>query len=230
MDPMLSKSLLAGETFKCTEELVSIISMLSVNNAIFFRPKDKAVHADKAHKQLHRPHGDHMTLLNIWNQWAEMNYSVQWCFENFIQPRSMKRARDVREQLIGLMDRVDLELVGVEDPADTVPIRKCLAAGFFSNSARLQKSGDSYRTLKQNQTVLIHPSSTLFSDNPKWVIFYELVLTSKEFMRQVLEIDAKWLVEVAPHYVKAHDVADGDRGPGGKNRMPKALGKSIDSI
>ena len=33
-----------------------------------------------------------MTLLNVWNAWAETQHSTQWCFENFIQVRSMRKA------------------------------------------------------------------------------------------------------------------------------------------
>ena len=39
-------------------------------------------------------------------------------------------------------------------------IKKAVAAGFFYNTARLQKDG-SYRTVKHPQTVHIHPSSSL---------------------------------------------------------------------
>ena len=41
--------------------------MLSVNNTIFYRPKDKAVLADTARLNLIKAGGDHMTLLNVWN-------------------------------------------------------------------------------------------------------------------------------------------------------------------
>ena len=226
IDPMMSKALLASETYECSDEVVSIMAMLSVQNSIFFRPKDKMVLADQAHKSLRRPHGDHLTLLNVWNQWVELGFSTQWCYENYIQPRSMKRARDVRDQLVGLMERVDLPMIANANPNDTIPIRKAITSGFFHNAAKLQRSGDSYRTMKQNQSVLIHPSSSLFQDNPKAVVFYELVLTSKEYMRQVLEIEAGWLLEVAPHYYKEAELVEGNKGVGGKNKMPKTVGKS----
>ena len=54
--------------YKCTEEILSIAAMLSVNNSIFYRPKDKIVHADTARVNFFRPGGDHMTLLNVYNQ------------------------------------------------------------------------------------------------------------------------------------------------------------------
>ena len=33
--------------------------------------------------------------------------------------------------------------------------------------------------------VFIHPSSALFQRQPDWVVYFELVLTSKEYMREV---------------------------------------------
>lgn len=96
--------------------------MLSVNSSIFYRPKDKIVHADTARQNFFVPGGDHLMLLNVYNQWAETNFSTQWCFENFIQHRSMKRARDVRDQLEGLMERVEIEVNS--NPSEDVGIRK----------------------------------------------------------------------------------------------------------
>ncbi|KAF9094822.1 hypothetical protein BGX23_001537 [Mortierella sp. AD031] len=218
-DPMLAKTMIMAEKYHCTEEIASIVAMLSVQNAIFYRPKDKKVHADKARQNLTKPGGDHLTLLNIWDQWVETNYSIQWCFENFLQHRSMTRARDIRDQMVGLMERTEVAMVSNPNPNDTSPIRKAITSGFFYNAAKLTKSGDSYRTVKSQQTVMIHPSSSLYQVNPKWVVYYELVLTSKEFMRVVMEIDSTWLTEVAPHYYKDKDLDDDS-----KKKMPKTQG------
>ena len=49
---------------------------------------------------------------------------------------------------------------------------------------------------------MIHPNSSLFEDLPRWVIYHELVFTTKEYMRNTIEIENKWLLEVAPHYYK----------------------------
>jgi len=49
--------------------------MLSVNNTIFYRPKDRKVHADTAKKNFYRPGGDHIALLNVYDQWKDNNYS-----------------------------------------------------------------------------------------------------------------------------------------------------------
>lgn len=172
LDPLLSKMILASEQYKCSEEIVSICAMLSVNSSIFYRPKDKQVHADNARTNLFKPGGDHLTLLNVWTQWQETGYSMQWCYENFIQYRSMKRARDVRDQLYGLLERVEIE--PVSNPTDLIAIRKAITAGFFYHTARLGKSGDSYKTIKHNQTVGIHPSSSLFQQKVKFYFYFFL--------------------------------------------------------
>ncbi len=218
VDPMMSKMLISAEKYGCVEEVLSVTAMLNTGGALFYRPKDKAVHADNARLNFHRPGGDHLTLLCVWNEWVESGYSTQWCFENFIQHRSMRRARDVRDQLAGLMDRVEIEIssCGGED----VPVRKAVTAGYFYNTARLSRSGN-YKTVKHAQDVQVHPSSCMKELRPRWLIYHELVFTTREYMRQVIEIENKWLLEVAPHYYRAKDIEDAS-----SKKMPKARGRA----
>lgn len=37
------QTLLASEKYKCSEDIITIISMLTVGNSVFYRPKDRAV-------------------------------------------------------------------------------------------------------------------------------------------------------------------------------------------
>eukprot|EP00434_Breviolum_minutum_P046423 symbB.v1.2.041983.t1/scaffold8970.1/size4537/1 len=66
MDPQQSKSLIQADKYKCVDEVVTICSMLGVDGAIFYRPKDKGLHADNARKNFHKPGGDHMTMLHVY--------------------------------------------------------------------------------------------------------------------------------------------------------------------
>ncbi|KAG7087465.1 hypothetical protein E1B28_013431 [Marasmius oreades] len=225
VDPMLSKAIISSEKYECTDEVLTIISMLSESGSLFYRPKDKKLHADQARQNFVRPGGDHFTLLNVWEQWADTNYSQQFCYEQFLQFKSLSRARDIRDQLAGLCERVEIVVQSNLNSNDITSIQKAITSGYFYNTGQLQKGGDSYRTLKTNHTVYIHPSSSLFQHQPpiKTVLYYELVMTSKSYMRQIMEIKPTWLLEVAPHYFKPTDVeqlATGDK------KMPntKALG------
>jgi pre-mRNA-splicing factor ATP-dependent RNA helicase DHX16 len=107
------------------------------------------------------------------------------------------------------IDYNDEKFSVVEDEYYT-NVRKAFASGFFYNTAKLTKSG-SYKTLKNQHTVHIHPSSSMFEALPKWVIYHELVFTTKEFMRSVIEISPEWLLEIAPHYYKPSDIADDEK-------------------
>ncbi|CAD6238916.1 unnamed protein product [Miscanthus lutarioriparius] len=219
LDPMLSKMIVASEKYKCSDEIISIASMLSIGNSIFYRPKDKQVHADNARLNFHTGNvGDHIALLNVYNSWKETDYSTQWCYENYIQVRSMKRVRDIRDQLQGLMERVEIEICS--NASDLDAIKKAITSGFFHHSARLQRDG-TYKTVKNPQTVHIHPSSGLAEIRPWWVVYHELVLTTKEFMHQVTELKPEWLVEIAPHYYQLKDVEDS-----GTKKLPKGQGRA----
>ena len=79
--------------------------------------------------------------------------------------------------------------------------QKAITSGFFRNAARKDPQ-EGYRTVTDNQVVYIHPSSALFNRQPEWVVYHELVLTTKEYMREVTTIDPKWLVEFAPAFFK----------------------------
>ncbi|KAG9255660.1 P-loop containing nucleoside triphosphate hydrolase protein [Emericellopsis atlantica] len=207
-DPMLAKAVIAADKEGCVDEVLSIVSMLGEASALFFRPKDKKIHADSARNRFTvKDGGDHLTLLNVFNQWVDSDYSPVWARENFLQQRSLTRARDVRDQLAKLCERVEVT-PSTCGASNLPPIKRAITAGFFPNAARLQKSGDSYRTVKTKTTVWIHPSSVLMSVDPpeKMVIYFELVQTTKEYMRSVMPIEPKWLSELAPHFHKKQDV------------------------
>lgn len=220
LDPMMSKVLIASETYGCSEEILTVVSMLSIGSSVFYRPKDKAVHADNAKMNFARGGGgDHLTLMRCYNEWVECDYSTQWCYENFLQVRNLNKARDIREQLEGLCDRVEVERLS--NPHDADAICKAMASGYFYNSAKLAGSGE-YKTIKNQHTVYIHPSSVLSRDDnpPPWLLYFELVFTTKEYMRMVSPIQGQWLMEIAPHYYKAADIEDATT-----KKMPKANAK-----
>ena len=83
-------------------------------------------------------------------------------------------------------------------------VRKAICGGFFQHAAKKDPQ-EGYKTLVEGTPVYIHPSSALFNKNPEWVIYHELVLTTKEYMREVTAIEPKWLTEVAPTFFKIAD-------------------------
>lgn len=102
--PQLSKMLLTSIDLGCSDEAITIVAMLSVQN-VFYRPRDKQAQADQKRAKFFQPDGDHLTMLSVYESWKQHGYSNEWCFDNFIQARGLKRAQDVRKQLISIMER-----------------------------------------------------------------------------------------------------------------------------
>jgi ATP-dependent RNA helicase DHX8/PRP22 len=188
MEPPLSKCLLTSVALGCSDEVLTIVAMISVQN-IFYRPKDKQAQADAKKNKFHQPEGDHLTLLAVYQAWKASGFSKPWCHENFIQQRAMSRAMDVRKQLITLMDRHQMDVVSCGKNLNRV--RQCIVAGFFFHAARKDPQ-EGYRTMIEGTPVFIHPSSACYQKSPDWVIYHELVQTTKEYMREVTVIEPSW--------------------------------------
>ncbi|EGY16821.1 Pre-mRNA-splicing factor ATP-dependent RNA helicase prp22 like protein [Verticillium longisporum] len=198
MEPSLAKVLIMSIDMNCSAEMLIIVAMLNLPN-VFYRPKEKQTQADQKKAKFHDPAGDHLTLLNVYNSWKQSSYSSPWCFENFIQARSMKRAKDVHDQLVKIMDRYRHPVVSCG--RNTQKVRQALCSGFFRNAARKDPQ-EGYKTLTEQTPVYLHPSSALFGKQAEWVIYHTLVLTTKEYMHCSTSIEPKWLVEAAPTFFK----------------------------
>ncbi|KAK8788930.1 hypothetical protein V5799_021294 [Amblyomma americanum] len=125
---------------------------------------------------------------------------TQWCYDNFINYRSMKSADNVRQQLSRIMDRFNLRRTSTEFTSKDyyINIRKTLVSGFFMQVAHLERTGH-YLTIKDNQVVQLHPSTCL-DHKPEWVVYNEFVLTTKNYIRTVTDIKPEWLIKIAPNY------------------------------
>ena len=125
--------------------------MLNTPNP-FMRPREAAKAADDAKARFQHVDGDHLTLLNVYHAWKNNQEAASWCYDNFLNHRSMKSADSVRAQLMRIMTRFGLELKSADFNSKEyyVNIRKCLLAGFFMQVAHLEKTGH-YLTVKDNQ-------------------------------------------------------------------------------
>eukprot|EP01080_Neovahlkampfia_damariscottae_P011062 gene11062-3770_t len=199
LDPQLSKTLIISPDFNCSNEILSIVAMLSVPQ-VFVRPKDKQEQSDSSKLQFCHNEGDHLTLLNVYHSYKSNYEDEKWCKENFLNARALRQADSVRNQLENLMKSLQLPLLSTDFKSKDyyVNIRKALTSGMFMQVASQEKSSH-YVTIKDNQLVAIHPSTCL-DHRPKWVIYNDFVLTTKNFVRTVTEIEPEWLLEFAPHF------------------------------
>lgn len=74
--------------------------------------------------------------------------------------------------------------------------------------AHLEKTGH-YLTIKDNQSVQLHPS-TVLDHKPEWVLYNEFVLTTKNYIRTVTDIKPEWLLSIAPQYYELPSLPNGE--------------------
>lgn len=207
MEPTLAKLILLSieEEFHCSREIIIIVSMLSVPN-VFYRPKERADDADSAREKFLIADSDHLTLLNVFEQWDQRAKQKKgslslWCTRNFLQYRSLVRAKDIYNQIMLIMNKKQFPVLKSKSDSD---IRKCLCAAYFQQLARLVKMGGGrgqveYASLRQTyMTMYLHPTSALAGGgdlSPPFVVYDELVLTTKEYMQCVTAVEPEWLLK-----------------------------------
>ncbi|CAF3656713.1 unnamed protein product [Rotaria socialis] len=207
LDPQLAKMVIASCDYSCSNEILSLTAMLSVPQC-FVRPNDVRKQADEAKARFAHIDGDHLTMLNVYHAFKQNHEDNHWCYENFVNYRSLKSADNVRTQLGRIMDRFNLRRSSTEftSPDYYINIRKALVSGFFMQAAHLEKTGH-YLTIKDNQIVQLHPS-TVLDHKPEWVLYNEFVLTTKNYIRTVTDIKPEWLLTISPQYYELASLPD----------------------
>uniref|UniRef100_A0A914I290 RNA helicase n=1 Tax=Globodera rostochiensis TaxID=31243 RepID=A0A914I290_GLORO len=204
VDPPLARMLIESAKLCCSEEVISICAMLSAPNRCFCRPRKKQIEADRAKAKFVDDVGDHLTLLRVYNAFVDIQTKDKrkWCFENYLNYRTLQYAQDVRNQLANVMlQRLNLMPVGLDACSPLYPhnILKALLAGSFMklaffcpNASGLQRNAQSgcYMTVESHinmtrnkddpvEPYFLHGSSVLFkgakeySSKPEWVLFNE---------------------------------------------------------
>ncbi|KAJ5468878.1 hypothetical protein N7475_006630 [Penicillium sp. IBT 31633x] len=214
LDPALAVMLISSPEFYCSNEILSITALLSVPQ-VFVRPAAQRKRADEMKNLFAHPDGDHLTMLNVYHAYrsddAQMN-AKQWCHDHFLSLRSLQSADNVRSQLLRIMEREDLEMISTpfDDKKYYENIRRALCAGFFMQVAKKDTGGKSqYLTIKDNQNVLLHPS-TVLAHEAEWVLYNEFVLTTKNYIRTVTAVKPEWLLDIAPTYYDINSFPKGD--------------------
>uniref|UniRef100_A0A3B3BJ91 RNA helicase n=1 Tax=Oryzias melastigma TaxID=30732 RepID=A0A3B3BJ91_ORYME len=212
LHPGLTRALLKAASLGCQDLLLPVAAMLSVEN-IFIRPgqPEKQKEADQKHKALVAKTGsmnDFALLLTVFQSCKSSDRPSAWCKDNWIHWRALKSAFSVetqlREILLRLQQRRDFP-VETFDGNKSELFRQCLCTGYFTNVAR-RSVGKVFCTMDGHGSMVhIHPSSSLFEQETElnWVIFHDVMVTSRVYIRTVCPIRYDWVKDLLP---KLHEV------------------------
>uniref|UniRef100_A0A9L0RWJ6 RNA helicase n=1 Tax=Equus caballus TaxID=9796 RepID=A0A9L0RWJ6_HORSE len=198
LEPKFAKTILLSPKFHCTEEILTIVSLLSVDS-VLHNPPARRDEVQSVRKKFISSEGDHVTLLNIYRTFKNIGGNKDWCKENFVNSKNMMLVAEVRAQLRDICLKMSMPITSSR--GDMESVRRCLAHSLFMSTAELQPDG-TYATTDTHQPVAIHPSSVLFHCKPACVVYTELLYTNKCYMRDLCVVDAEWLYDAAPEYFR----------------------------
>ncbi|CED83397.1 pre-mrna splicing factor [Phaffia rhodozyma] len=204
VDPMMAAMLLNSAEFRCEEEALTIAAMTSVQNVFITGEGQAGALADIEKRKFTAEEGDHLTLLNVYNGFTKYgSSSSKWCSSHRLNFKALSRAVSIRTQLKKYLSRFGTQGKKIEScEGDHKRLRRCLVTGYFKNAARWVESEGTYRSVREGAVLHPHPSSVLFTRSPTsgWVVYHEVVQTTKNFMRDITVIEKDWLTELAPHF------------------------------
>lgn len=119
-------------------------------------------------------------------------------------------AKEVRQQLLDILSALKLKMSSCGENLDQV--RKCMISGLFDNIAELRHDRG-YLTITGKLRAKIHPSSILHGRyQPQYLIYSEIVLTERNYLRYVTEIQPEWVGEVMPNFMYLNRIKVNERG------------------
>jgi ATP-dependent RNA helicase DDX35 len=124
--------------------------MLSVQN-VFVSPQGLRRDAEREKHKFSVEEGDHITHLNVYNSFIAAKQSSRWCASRFLDFKALMRAMNIRNQLKRWAQSCGLD-TSKSCGEDTEKLRKCVLAGFFSQTAQLGTDGV-YRSVRNKNMV-----------------------------------------------------------------------------
>ncbi len=205
VDPRLARILLAGAQYNCLNEILIIISALSIQDPRE-RPQDKRQAADEAHSRYSHPESDFMAWVNLW-QFFEENRQIlgrnrlgKFCHKHFLSYLRMMEWREVHRQLKLLAQEMKFSLNF--EPASYEKIHYSLLSGLVSNVAN--RLDDHTYLGARNRKFRVFPGSDLHGKKYPWILAAELVETSQLFARMNAKVEPGWIESQAQALLKYH--------------------------
>ncbi|WOK97415.1 putative pre-mRNA-splicing factor ATP-dependent RNA helicase DEAH4 [Canna indica] len=208
LEPSLARTLLEANELGCLSQALTVTAMLSAEVSIHpTRSKNKEKKRKQSFSRIPDGSGwgDHIQLLQVFESWHLADYDPNWCTDNELHVRSMKFSKDVRKQLSQIIQKIAKGSTDVEfgvrqrkSDKDYQKIRRALCKGYGNQLAERMLHHNGYHTLGyRSQLVQVHPSSVLEADEdgqlPDYVVYHELIYTSRPFMRSVCAVEMPWV-------------------------------------
>ncbi|MDH5395935.1 MAG: ATP-dependent RNA helicase HrpA, partial [Gammaproteobacteria bacterium] len=203
IEPRYARMLVAAKEFSCLNEILIIVSALSVQDPRE-RPLDKQQQADQAHATFKDDKSDFIAFLNLWNffqsQRKELSQNKlrQLCKKTFLSYSRMLEWRDIHNQLSNQCRELDYKVNSTVASYDS--IHQALLSGLLSHVGFKNEEGEYLGA--RNAVFAIFPGSALRKKKPLWIMAAEMLETQRHYAITVAQIDPLWLEKQAAHLIK----------------------------
>jgi len=200
LDPRFSATLVAAATEGCLEEALSVVAMFSVDDAIFYAPREERAEADASRRRFGGAAagagGDHLLMAAVFRDYQAQPEELrkEWCARYYVSYRAMRRASAIRDQLLGHCEAAGLVPSSCGTRFDK--LGRSFARGFATQSAMPAREGSGYVTVTEGRKITVHPSSVLHGRKIALFVYIEAVATNRTYARGCIAIDRKWLPTV----------------------------------
>ena len=196
--------------------MVTLVSILSAEKIWLSVPSSDTNRQKKLEnikKEFSVPNSDHLSLINVYNEWKRNGYKDSWASKNFILLRAMKNIRNIKDQLEEVLDKVTYDNIkdyfksatGDTNTHVERKFRRCLTEGFYMNVARKISSNSEGQYITADEQVMVKVDKwTCFEMNenyPDWILYTELAGSAsgnKGIIRLASEIKVKWIEKKLP--------------------------------
>ncbi|KAI0034623.1 P-loop containing nucleoside triphosphate hydrolase protein [Vararia minispora EC-137] len=199
LDSEYSAIMLASISFRCTSEILAILSLMSASSPLFPDSSTEREAASEVRAKFGHASGDHITWLNVMRAYDEYGtHSADrraWCRANFVSERALRDASDIRRQLQDMCEKVGIDWQ-VSAGQDVAPILQSLAKGLLLRSALLRPDG-TYKQSFGSLEIRIHPGSALADRRSPAIVYNELVTTTRTYARGVSAIPKAYIASLS---------------------------------
>lgn len=195
-------------------EEVLIASSFLTGNTPFLLPQGEEMAARKAHHTFRDPAGDFVSYIKIFRAYERAENKEKFCDRYYLDPRVMAEIRNVKDQLSLIVSEMGIPIGSGGSLKDFL----CAISRGLIQFVCIRSGRDGYRSLTAER-ILIHPSSGMYKETPRYIVAGEIVRTSRMYARSVSPLEKTWLQEISPL------LAEGLKAEKGKEKVEAAREK-----
>lgn len=210
-DPRLSRMLIEAAGRGCLQELLIIVSAMSVQDPRE-TPADKRQAAREMHGQFMHPESDFLSWVILWQTYEQQRQMLsqsalrQFCTRHFLSFLRMREWRETHRQLHltcqqqGYHENRRADVPDLCEASDYEAVHRAILSGSLNQLGVRGEEG--IYTGSRGRKFAIFPSSTLARKSVKWIVTGDLIETSRLFASSAARIQPQWAIDAAKTLVR----------------------------